>query len=267
MKRILCTALAMLCVVCLAFSITGCGGKGSAEVTADSWSVYDTTIAESSNKPAGNTVGEVAESAAVSASYFDDACFVGDSVSLMLSRYAASGCLGKAQFFTSGSLGSSNALWEVSAESVHPSYQGVKMLIEDCVQKSGASKVYVMLGMNDIGLYGVDESVKNFETLMDKILEKSPDAKIIVQSMTPMTSTSTIAGNNLNNDNIKVYNDKLRTLCEEREWAFVNVGSVMYDEDGTCLKREYCSDPDGMGVHFTEVGCEMWVDYLKTHTP
>ena len=211
--------------------------------------------------------GLVAESEKVDQSYFDDTAFVGDSVSLKLnSDNVSSGSLGKAQFFTVGSLGCANALWEVSDKSVHPSYQGEKMLVEDCVAKSGAKKLYIMLGMNDLGVYGIDKTIENYKTLLGKILEKTPDIKIYVQSMTPMTSTSQIIGKNLNNENIKKYNEKLLEMCEENGWYFIDVASVMYDESGETLNSAYCSDPDDMGVHFTEKGCEKWVDYLYTHT-
>lgn len=213
-------------------------------------------------------INSVPASSSVKKSYFDDVAFVGDSVSLKLSYYASStGKLGGAQFFTAGSLGSANALWEVSDESVHPYYLGVKTLVEDCIQQSGVKKVYIMLGMNDIGLYGIDDTVKNFETLIGKILQKSPNVQIIVQSMTPMTSTSTILGSSLNNTSIKEYNVKLSQLCEKKGWSFVDVASVMYDAQGNNLNRSYCSDPDGLGVHFTEAGCEAWINYLYTHTP
>lgn len=214
-----------------------------------------------------NTPGAVSQSAAVSPSYFDDAAFVGDSVSLMLSYYAPSdGGLGNAQFFTAGSLGCANALWEVSDESVHPSYRGEKMLIEDCIAKSGAKTVYIMLGMNDLGLYGLEATVENYETLVERILEKSPNVKIVIQSMTPMASTSTIIGESLNNDNIKKYNAELSSLCNRRGWSFVDVASVMYDEGGNNLNNDYCSDPEGLGVHFTDAGCQAWIAYLTTHT-
>lgn len=210
--------------------------------------------------------GLVDASEAVDKTYFDDVAFVGDSVSLKLSYYAmASGELGDAQFFTAGSLGCANALWEVSDKSVHPSYQGTKMRVEDCIANSGAKKVYIMLGMNDIGLYGIDATIENYTTLIGKIKEKSPDVTIVVQSMTPMTSTSNIVGKNLNNDNIKTYNERLLELCEEQEWYFVDVASAMYDASGAALKVEYCSDANEMGVHFTEEGCKAWVEYLVTH--
>ncbi len=260
--------ISIMCIL-LVLSMSACKDKTPQEVNGDtnpsqSATQSATSVKEDVTIPAG-LVGECAP---VDASYFDNAAFVGDSVSLKLSYYAAAtGALGNAQFFTAGSLGSANSLWEVSEESVHPSYQGTKMLVEDCIANSGAEVVYIMLGMNDIGLYGIDDSVKNYKTLVDRILEKSPNVQIVVQSMTPMTDTSEILGESLNNENIKVYNEKLKELCTQQSWAFVDVASVMYDADGVNLNRDFCSDPDGLGVHFTEAGCDKWVEYLCTHVP
>ena len=203
----------------------------------------------------------------VDASYFDDAAFVGDSVSLKLSYYAMSTKkLGDAQFFTAGALGVSNALWEISDESVHPSYQGTKMLVEDCIASSGAKKVYIMLGMNDLSVYGIEGTLENYKELASRIVAKSPDAHIIVQSMTPITDTSSVYGEGLNNDVIREYNENLAQFAKDNGYSFLDVASVMYDAEGTHLNREYCSDPDDMGMHFTEEGCDAWIEYLYTHT-
>lgn len=206
------------------------------------------------------------------ASYFDDAVFVGDSVTLKLKYYVMNqrktdpDYLGKAEFLCSGSLGSANALWKVSDESVHPMYEGKKMLLEDSIQKIGAEKVYIMLGVNDIGLYGIDDSIKNFDALCQKILKKSPNAKIYAQSVTPMVKGKELK--DLNNKNIKTYDEKLQKLCEDKGYYFIDVASVMRDKDGY-LPLEYCSDPSGtnsLGIHFTDKACQMWVDYLMSHT-
>lgn len=274
MKRRTIQILLVLMCALIALSVTACDGTGDGEnTTASANGDVGTTVAltEGAEDPTfaeTSTGGMVEESEAASADYFDNVAFVGDSVSLKLSYYAAAtGSLGKAQFFTAGSLGCANALWEVSEESVHPSYQGKKMLVEDCVAASKADKVYIMLGMNDIGLYGIDDTVKNYETLINAIVEKSPNVQIVVQSMTPMTSTSTILGDSLNNENIKIYNSRLLDMCKEKGWAYVDVASVMYDAEGKNLNRDFCSDPDGLGVHFSETGCDKWVAYLTTHTP
>lgn len=199
-------------------------------------------------------------------SWFDDAVFVGDSVSLKLTGYVTKtrqsdpDYLGKAQFLTAGSLGSGNALWEVSDKSVHPLYQGTKMRLEDSVQACGAKKMYILLGMNDIGLYGVEDSVRNMETLLGLIKEKTPDLQIFVQSATPIHK-----GNEkkvLNNANLRLYNEQLQEMCQRNGYYYVDIASVLTDGEGY-LPDAYCSDASGMGMHFTDEACRIWVDYLK----
>lgn len=224
---------------------------------------------DASKIPAATLTGSglVPECPAVDGTWFDDAVFVGDSVSLRLNYYeSAVDKLGGAQFLTAGSLGSGNALWPVSDKSVHPTYQGEKMLLEDSVAQCGAKKLYIMLGMNDLSVYGVDGTAENLTTLLKNIQAKTPDLTVFVQTMTPMTATSNILGTRLNNDVIREYNKKLEEVCNTNGWYLVDVASVMYAEDGT-LRADYCSDPEDMGVHFTNTGCEAWIQYLLTHVP
>lgn len=211
--------------------------------------------------------GLVEKSKKADKSYFDDTAFVGDSISLKLSYYqSATKSLGKAKFFAAGSLSAGNSLWAVSSRSVHPLYNGRKTLVEDCIKSSGVKKVYIMLGMNDLGAYGIDGSLDNYKTLISRIKKKSPNVQIFIQSVTPIASSSTVLGKRLNNDIIAKYNKKLLKACEENGWYFVDVGEAMYDDSGKWLKREYCSDYGGMGIHFTDSGCKKWVEYLLTHT-
>lgn len=214
--------------------------------------------------------GSVPKNEAVTGSWFDDAVFVGDSVSLKLSYYEASvDRLGKAQFLVAGSLSATNALWDVSDKSVHPKYKGKKQKVEDSISQMSVKKVYIMLGMNDINAVGINGSVKNFEKLCNRILEKSPNVQIYVQSVTPMASSSNVASSKegrLNNKSIYEYNKKLCALAQQRGWYFINVAEVMFDDKGY-LKNEYCSDLNSMGIHFTNAGCKAWIDYLLTHTP
>jgi hypothetical protein len=54
-------------------------------------------------------------------------------------------------------------------------------------------------------------------------------------------------------------------MCVEEGWNFVDVAGVMRDEKGN-LPDAYCSDAPTMGMHFTNEACQVWVDYLLTHT-
>lgn len=205
----------------------------------------------------------VEESASVSPSFFDDAVFVGDSVSLKLMYYnIASPDLGNATFLASGSLGVANAMWDLDrTDAVHPSLNGEIVTVTDGVTRSGASKLYFMLGINDLGLYGVEQTVENFKTLTAKILEHSPGLTMYIQSVTPLYADY----GSLTNAKVNEYNTAISEYCREMGWYFVDVASVMRDDSGR-LRYEYCSDPDGMGIHFTTTACELWCDYLATHT-
>ena len=291
--------IALLLIAAMVFTFAACGKQpeasgGTTLSTGDTGSTNDNESTDESADSAENTdeedsqevtdsitgepIGDSQEDIPVSngaipqgtrapSSYFDDVVFVGDSVSLKLSYYeAAMDVLGDAQFLTSGSLGSGNALWEVSDESVHPVYNGQKTLIEESVASMNAGKIYIMLGMNDLGLYGIDGAITNLKTLVNRIQQNAPQAKIYIQSMTPTTSTSTLLSSSAYQpENIRAYNQKLLSTCIEQGWYYVDVASVMYDSNGYLI-RDYCSDPDGMGIHFTNTGCAAWVEYLYTHT-
>lgn len=199
--------------------------------------------------------------------FFDDAVFIGDSISLKLYHYVKKqrqtddDFLGDARFLVAGSLGSGNALWDVSNESVHPSYKGKKMLLEDAVDRMDAEKVYIMLGINDVALYGIDGSIENMRTLIKRILKEESGAEIYVQSATPRIAAVT---SKPTNKMLFEYDLKLYEMCLEEGWHFVDVASVMRDENGN-LFDAYCSDAPTMGMHFTDEACQVWVDYLLTH--
>jgi hypothetical protein len=199
--------------------------------------------------------------------FFDDAVFVGDSVSLKLKYYAMKQrkdgfhTLGDAQFLVSGSLGSGNSLMPVTSDSVHPTYQGQKMTLDESICKSGANKVFLMLGMNDIGLYGVDKAMENLDTLINQIRAKSPHASIYLQSVTPMLKG--MEKTKLNNTTIQAYNKRLSAYCEAKGYTDVDVASSMMDPDGYLI-AEFCSDPESMGIHFTDLACSVWVDTLNS---
>ncbi len=207
---------------------------------------------------------DVPETAAVNPGWFDDAAFCGDSLSTWLQNYAGDAGLGNAAFLTATSFGIVNALGPVTDSSVHPSYQGKKMLLEDAIALKGAKKVYIMFGINDID-YGVDEAANYYVELVNRILAKNPGAQIYVESATPMLSTSKRATSQLNNETIRAFNAKMRDFCKQYKWNYLDIASVYEDESGG-LKAEACSDAETMGLHISYGATAEWVDYLRTHT-
>lgn len=218
--------------------------------------------------------GELPESARADDSYFDDAVFIGDSVTLMLQYYAMKQraedptFLGTASFLTAGSFSYRHAVTAVTETSIHPTYNGTKMLVEDAIALMGAKKIYIMLGMNDIANKNYTATMENVQTLVSRILAKNPDAQFFFESVTPRMANS--EHSYLNNEIIRGFNELLSAYAAENGFYFVNIYAGICDENGA-LPALYCSDPvseggNGMGIHFTYDGCKVWTDYLYTHT-
>lgn len=247
MKKILALLLAGAMSLS-ALALAGCGEDESSADTATEAVTEAVTEAQSGPKDA---------------SWFDDAVFVGDSVTLKLSYYCENHpeALGNAQFFCAGSLGYASALWDIDdPNAVHPYYQGQIQLAENCAVVTGAKKVFVMLGMNDVALYGVDATVENCDALVSRILTNSPDVTVYIQSATPILMGKETG--DFNNANVRALNEALKTYADGKGYAFIDLYSQLADENGY-LPLEYCGDEGAQGIHFTDAACELWADYLK----
>lgn len=199
--------------------------------------------------------------------FFDNAVFIGDSVSLGLKNYATNQrnngkeCLGKAQFLVAGCMGYTNSLGAVGKQNtIHPKYNGKEVMVDDGVKMIGAKKAFIMLGLNDFCAYPLETSMKNAKIFIGRIVEKNPGIKIYVQSVTPVISAK--ERGKFNNDSINKFNEALIELCYENGWTYVDVASVMKNENG-CFKDEYCCDKNAQGVHMTYSGYRAWVEYLN----
>lgn len=254
-------ALFMAVLVCIsALSAAGCSADKKAS-SSQAQAIITGTEAATQQETAAQSQVQMGE--AVDASWFNDAVFLGDSVTLKLSYYcdAHPEALGTAQFFCAGSLGYTNALWDLDAENaVHPYYKGSAQLSENCAVVTGAKKVFVMLGMNDIGLYGVEDTLQSLNTLLSKIHTNSPEAAIYVQSVTPILSG--FENGTFNNKTVRTFNARVSQYCEANGLKYIDIYSLMCDENGY-LKPENCGDPEALGIHFTDSACQIWVDALK----
>lgn len=193
--------------------------------------------------------------------FFKNSVFYGDSVTLGFQNYVAKqekGFLGGMIVYGMGSYGLGNALKAVSANSIHPTYKGYQTQLWDLTAALKADKVFMMFGMNDLGLYGVTDSVTNYKTLIDAIREKSPNVKIYILTTTPMTKSYQLTY--LNNSNIRLFNSKLRDLASSWDVTVIDVASYLMDNDGYLMEK-YASDGK---YHLTEAAYVEWVKVLRS---
>ena len=282
MKRGLIIVCACLLIVSSFFS--GCGTSDTQSTTEEVTQATEEQKREATSEELTETQEETTEEAEkvsvseespvtyeytqVDDSYFNDAVFIGDSISygfeLYVTEKRANGetVLGEAKFLTSGSLSYGNSLWDVSDESVHPTYNGVKMKLEDAIAQIKPGKIYILLGTNDVALYGVEQTIANADTEISRMLEASPGAEIFIMSTTPKYSPaeSDVDGD-LNNADIDALNVAMRNFAVEKVYNFMNIAPLFKDETGG-LAADYCSDTEGMGIHFTSAAYDIWLNFL-----
>lgn len=285
MKRGLIIVCACLLIVSSFFS--GCGTSDTQSTTEEATQATEEQTTEATSEEVTETQEETTEEAEkvsvseespvtyeytqVDDSYFNDAVFIGDSISygfeLYVTEKRANGetVLGEAQFLTSGSLSYGNSLWDVSDESVHPTYNGVKMKLEDAIAQIKPGKIYILLGTNDVALYGVEQTIANADTEISRMLEASPGAEIFIMSTTPKYSPaeSDVDGA-LNNADIDALNVAMRQFAVEKGYNFMNIAPLFKDETGG-LASDYCSDTEGMGIHFTSAAYDIWLNFLYSY--
>ncbi len=204
-----------------------------------------------------NYAEPVAEREPVDEAWFADAVFIGDSRTDGLRLY--SGIRG-VDFICYKGL----TVFEVmNDKSVIQSGEEKIGVLQALAQKPYA-KVYISLGVNELGYNHDAEFADTYRALVDKVRELQPDADIYLQSLIPVSTEKCAQTNQpyyVTNAQIAVYNEIIETVAAEKEVYYLNVKEAMVDETG-----ELPVDASSDGIHFYRGGYVTWYEYLKTHT-
>ena len=126
-------------------------------------------------------------------------------------------------------------------------------------------KVYLSLGINELGVHNDKGFYTSYCAAIDHIRRLQPQAVIYIQGLIPLNEGQIVAANgnkyNLTNDHLRVYNDLMRQVAEEKQVAFLDLYNLFVDEDGS-LPEDASRD----GVHLRTDYCKQWLEYLQTHT-
>ena len=135
-----------------------------------------------------------------------------------------------------------------------------KVTLLDAVAEEDCGKIYVMLGVNELGWSKVETFRDQYAKVIDRLREDHPGAEVVLQSLLPVSAKQDEKGSYVNNDRIRVYNEALLELAEEKDCPYLNVAEAVADETG-CLRADWNFD----GVHLNVKGCQAWLEYLRTH--
>ena len=193
--------------------------------------------------------------------YFDDAVFVGDSITESLRNYCIAqqrddeDFMGNAQFLAAVSM---SVRMASSDSRTLLQYRGNAVSVTEGFLKMGAGQVFIMLGVNDYAGKYPDATLAYFDTLIDAIQEKCERIEIVIQSVTPVTKRF-CQERQITIEEWNGFNVLLEQLCEEKGVQFLSFAELLMDAEG------YLADDmtgDGM-FHLTPAANAVWIRALR----
>lgn len=192
------------------------------------------------------------ESPVGSNKYFDDAVFVGDSITTGIKLYDV---MANAKVFAATGMSLDNIFSKELVEA-----GGEKLTVLDALKVTDPKKIYIMLGANSLG--AEDWALSQYERLIGEVIGQHPHCIVYVQSVLPIYEPTFFVryGTYITNAQIDRFNEKLAEISAQKGAVYLDVASAFKDETGS-MPSEYTPD----GIHINPKQYTMWFDYLKAH--
>lgn len=166
--------------------------------------------------------------------YQQNIVIAGDSVALGFSVY---GYVPSYHSISLGSLSMSNMDW------FYPQNKGVSYV--DAAVNSGAKLLYMSMGMNDVNMTTPEKYAAKYISVIQQILQRSPNTTIVAAGITPISYSSTFT----TNAKIRSFNAALQSAVNSMGSSHViyfDAYSVVADPGSLALMNGYSS---GDGIH------------------
>ncbi len=192
---------------------------------------------ESTRNSADETKPEEREMAAVKQASVSmkDALFIGDSRTVGLSEY---GEINGADFFADVGMN----VFNIHKKTVAVPTVG-KVTLTQLLTNKKYGKIYIMLGINEIG-YPFDNIISKYNELIDFVHGKQPSADIFIQANLHVTKARSDKDKVINNNAINKLNKKLSTFADGKNVFYLDCNQIFDDANGSLS-----ADKTGDGTH------------------
>lgn len=185
----------------------------------------------------------------------DDALFIGDSRTVGLYNNCDRP---KATFYCSVGL---NIQTCFETPSIKLDNGNMGTVIEALAQGRSFKRVFINFGTNEMGWPYYDSFIQLYGQLVENVRKYSPEAKIYVESILPVTASRELQGDSINNSNVKALNEYIQQFANSSGCIYLACDSAVMDESGK-LPEEASTD----GVHLTIEYCKYWLNYIIDKT-
>lgn len=196
------------------------------------------------------------ESPAVDNSYFADAAFIGDSRTEGLMLYSG---IGEVDKYTSIGI----SIFKLESKKAI-TIDGVDYTLVEALAQKQYNKVYICLGVNELGYFNDQGFYDSYCQVIDDIKASQPNAVIYIQNLIPLNEDTIAARGGseyLTNEHLRVYNELTQKVAQEKQVVYLDLYSAFVGEDG-----QLPADASTDGVHLIGAYYKAWLEYLKTHT-
>lgn len=195
----------------------------------------------------------VPESAAKDESWFADAAFVGDSRMLGVMNFAD---FEHSSNFSYVGLNVADVFTKPYVKT-----DAGSVTVADALRNNESyGKVYIMLGINELGWYDLDKFTEYYGNIIDLLHDSHPEAEVYVIGILPVGAKATADQAHLNNDRVQMFNERILGMCTQKQVYYIDGFSALA-VDGTLPDD---ASPDG--VHMQPNYCHKLTDYLLSHT-
>lgn len=185
--------------------------------------------------------------------YFSDALFLGDSRTVGMYEYGELEDI--ATFYASTGL----TIYKLfDAQIVEMPGQKEKITVEEALQHQSFRKIYIMVGINEMGRGTVESFAETYGEAVAHLQELQPEAVIYIQAILKVTTARSNQGDYINNEGIEARNEALSQLADGKKVFYLDPNQAVCDEDGG-LVQEYTFD----GVHLKAKYIGLWKEFLK----
>ena len=186
--------------------------------------------------------------------YFTDAIFIGDSRTVGLYEY---GGFGEMSTFMARESLSVYSMWKTSM-TCH-TYDGpdVYTTLLDQLQKVRYAKIYLSLGVNELGFPTSREFYQKYREAVAVIRQLQPDAIIYIQGIMHVSKSRSSSDGIFNNKLIVERNTAIASLANGHDIFYIDMNSEICDEDGN-IPADITFD----GVHLYARGYTLWHEFL-----
>lgn len=187
-------------------------------------------------------------------SYFEDAVFIGDS---RMEGFRNLSGITKGSFVTAVGMELENFYTEAQI----PTARGT-VTVMDALANINFSKIYMMLGTNELGAYDMDGVKETYRKVLSDIKTRSSstDPVVYIYSVVYVDEPLVTTGYYVNNANVDAINLEIMQMCQEEGYHYINLNEVL--SDGT---HSLISGASQDGIHLEQEFCQMWLDYTRSH--